>query len=547
LLRKLLPIHQLRQLPHNPVFRLVTHGRSGWVARAAFLAILAVEVGWLVWMGTRILMSGGQESWMEYLFVCIGYHALLGSLLLIAAMWAYNRPFTHAQKEDLWLTSMKPNDTVLAAMAPTCIGATLVILGVPVLLVSILLAFRLDEFLGWLSKLLTGGFFSGPDAASLINILGGWLEVIFVIVLFVVYLVIFLALWRVLMEGLIRTGTVRIVLAVRGLFIALVSGAIALQVHSYTLAFLDTAGMVGLTELLLPLSTIMLGLAMLFSSVIGAKACLGQFPGRRWFAGVVTSIEDEHDWLAGEESFLAMKNNRAWHRFRFPLGRKQLAFLPSAVCSGFVGAIVGSLLLFNVEMRSLVLNNSPRYDDELYFIPALILSSLLGGLLALRRGTFVSWRRHFLIEPGRIAASVRTTALVFGWVFVGSGLDRWSDILGFLIWMAVSFLPMWMLHCVLLCLWRLLGLRRLTTMIMLLAVFAMVLVFWYPHMVWSRSLAVLVMMPMAAAALFWLNGGSYWLIQKLFDQQREDMAAGPADQSPPVPEQALELSPTDHS
>jgi hypothetical protein len=559
LLRKLLPIHQLRQLPHNPVFRLVTHGRSGWVARGAFLTILTAEVAWLLWMGIRELDSGGSDAWMEYLLLCMGFHTLFGSLLLIGAMWAYHRPFTNAQKEDLWLTRMRPGQTVLAVMTPPCAGAALVIFGVPLLLVGVLLAFRLDAFLQWLLEFLAGGFLESRGGGA-ISIMGGWLAVIFVVVLFALYLVIFFALWRVLLEGLIRTGTIRIVLAVRGLFIALLSGIIAFQTQYYALAFLDSAGFVGLADLILPLSTIMIGLVMLLSSFVGAMSCLCQFPGRRWFAGVVTSIQDEQDWLAGEESSLAMMDSN-WIRLTSPLGGRQIAFLPSAAVSGFVGAIVASVLLMMVEKRSATLYPSGNYDEDLYIIPAVILSGLLGGFLALRRGTFLSWRRHFLIQPGRIAASVRTTALLsaischvpaflMGMLLLGADfddIDEWGEILGSLIIILVTLLPIWMLHCVLLCLWRLPGLQRVTTIVMAIAVLAMILVMWYPDMLWSRSLAILVLMPMAGAVLFWINGGSYGLFQKLFDQERPDMAAEFAGKSPPDPEQPLEPSSADHS
>src|SRR5690606_12129497 len=159
------------------------------------------------------------------------------------------------------------------------------------------------------------------------------------------------------------------------------------------------------------------------------------------------------------------------------------AFLPSAVVSGFAGAVVAMMLLMFVAYRSSVLHYSGNYDEDLYLIPALMLSGLFGGLLALRRGTFLSWRRHFLIQPGRIAASVRATAfvsaisghlpaLLIGLVILGNDfddIDEWGELLGFLIILLVTLLPVWMLHCVLLCLWRLPRLKRKTTIMVALS------------------------------------------------------------------------------
>jgi hypothetical protein len=513
-------------LPRNRVFRLTMFGRSGRLVRAAFLILLIVESAVIIRMDYRGAVT---KDFVEYFMLSIMWHSLAAPFLLLGGMWTFLRPISNAQKEDLWLTLLRPGDVVLGVMAPPALAAGLVIFGLPIVLSIHGASFHVEEFLQTVWDVL---FYKRPISELFVSptrISGS--ELVAMMAISTLYLVVMLSFWRVVQEGLIRTGMLRIIVVVRALFAAVLVGVIAFEVELYFLVFAHSGSLfrrVGVIEF--TLSTLAFS-AVLLPAVAGIVVSLRQYPGRRWFAGVVASIEDDEDWLSSEASALAMSGPTR-SRLRSPLGAQQLAFLPGAVFGGLVAAAIAGALFSLVEDRGLVLHDSGFFNDDMYMVPTVLLAGMLGGLLGLHRGKFLSWRRQFLIQPGRVAASIRSTAFVsalsshvpamIACMFM-TGLDAddlLSNVLPVLLYFLVTFPPIWCLHCFLLCAWRLPQSRRVTTVVAVATILGLTAVLWYPGLDWSMFLVVVLMLMPAGAVFFWVCGGSYWFFQKLFEQER---------------------------
>jgi hypothetical protein len=520
----------LWRLPRNRVFRFAISGPKGRGSRLAFLAILSIETILLfLYLHRAVTTWGGGHTW-ECLAITVGIHSLAAPFLVIGGMWAYNRLFTRAQKEDMWLTGMKPSEAVFGAIMPPTIGAALVILGVPLLLICCATAFEYKEIWRTIVKYLEHGWIFPPGRIWLSRF---WTNLMIVFAVCMLYLCVFPVLWRVLVEGIIRGGSLRITTAVRAFFMTAIALLIVCLAILGSGIYMESRRRGLAWEVILQPALMLQNGIVLFSCVMaGVIVCLCQHPGRRWFADVVEMAgdeEEEEDWLAAERPLLSMDKQGPW-RVASPVGMELPAFVPALAFSGLIAAGSSSYLLWNAWQAAAPRVGLARFNEEMSIIPTLFLAALLGGVLALRREGIAAWRWPLPIQSGRIAGTVRAVALVsavschvpalfIGFKLNGAGLDDLEDLIMITVLAFVTLIPVWLLHCALLCLWRLREMHRTTTIVVSLCIVALGLSLILPDALAARVGAVIAMSAVLGIIMFWVGGGSFWLYQRLYDQE----------------------------
>jgi len=528
-------IRLLSGLPRNPVFRMVMFARSGHSAQFGFLVLLILEC--LVVIGMGYMGSKGTHG-VQYIGISVLVHTIATPLLLIAAVWIFHDQLPVAQKESLVLTLIPPRVAAFGALMPPFLACLAVIVIVPMVIVGAGLVIHFRELIEWSSSMLledgypkaTRGFMGG---------FGFWLNKLMMLSYILIYVIISLSLTRTLIASTLRSRG----MSVFGVLYSLMHGVWSAAVLGAFL-FFYMAAVLSSGRHELPFLTGMillgsLGLFVLVGAVWGCLSSLGQCAARRWFAPVDVPDSYFPDWHDHERPLFGGPPSGGGFGLASLLpGRDMRSIFLRLACAAAVGVIAGVI----VDGWSLHRNHhlhSPRFPDRDHLIiGSIMFATMVSAIMAFRWGGVRSWSSPPPIRNGRIRMMVLIRAGVLTVIahpvllailadLLPMRLDHVADLTIAMLVILLTMPPVFIVHCVLCCLWgnRKTSLR--TTVSVLAWATLIVVALSLPNTHPGQWLYLAAFLPPAAAIAFWLCGGGDALFQKLF----EDRAAVPASDS----------------